>query len=176
MVWLNYRRGGRGAGVGCKSSSASPRVYPLRTRVYSMRSRVYPLRTRVYSMRSRVYPLRTRVYSMRSRVYPLRTRVYSVRVREGKTEGELPFAPTFLLTRVHRLGSLQARRSRFSALTPSPSPTACSLHDSFCDPLLEVPPASRGNRCLVPLAKRGEPKGGGQNLPHFRLALKTVVF
>ena len=34
------------------------------------------------------------------------------------------------------------------------------------DPLLKVPPASRGNRVsaplAVPLAKRGEPKGGGQ--------------
>jgi hypothetical protein len=34
------------------------------------------------------------------------------------------------------------------------------------DPLLEVPPARRGNRvgapCAVPLAKRGEPKGGGR--------------
>ena len=34
------------------------------------------------------------------------------------------------------------------------------------DPLLKVPPARRGNRIgaplAVPLAKRGEPKGGGQ--------------
>ena len=34
------------------------------------------------------------------------------------------------------------------------------------DPLLKVPPARRGNRAsvplAVPLAKRGEPKGGGQ--------------
>ena len=31
------------------------------------------------------------------------------------------------------------------------------------DPLLKVPPASRGNlACSVPLAKRGEPAGGGQ--------------
>jgi len=31
------------------------------------------------------------------------------------------------------------------------------------DPLLKVPPARRGNRTLtVPLAKQGEPKGGGQ--------------
>jgi len=31
------------------------------------------------------------------------------------------------------------------------------------NPLLKVPPASRGNHaCSVPLAKRGEPKGGGQ--------------
>jgi hypothetical protein len=34
------------------------------------------------------------------------------------------------------------------------------------DPLLEVPPARRGNRvdapCAVPLAKRGEPEGGGR--------------
>jgi hypothetical protein len=31
------------------------------------------------------------------------------------------------------------------------------------DPLLKVPPDRRGNRTLtVPLAKRGEPKGGGQ--------------
>jgi len=31
------------------------------------------------------------------------------------------------------------------------------------DPLLKVPPASRGNlTCAVPLAKRGEPAGGGQ--------------
>jgi glutamate synthase (NADPH/NADH) large chain len=35
------------------------------------------------------------------------------------------------------------------------------------DPLLQVPPAGRGNRasapCAVPLAKRGEPEGGGQH-------------
>ena len=30
------------------------------------------------------------------------------------------------------------------------------------DPLLEVPPARRGAPCAVPLAKRGEPKGGGR--------------
>jgi glycerate kinase len=33
------------------------------------------------------------------------------------------------------------------------------------DPLREVPPASRGNQGAVPLAKRGEPKGGGKVLP-----------
>ena len=36
----------------------------------------------------------------------------------------------------------------------------------FEDPLLQVPPARRGNRVSAPLAvphaKRGEPKGGGQ--------------
>ena len=32
------------------------------------------------------------------------------------------------------------------------------------NPLLKVPPASRGNHaCSVPLAKRGEPKGGGNS-------------
>jgi hypothetical protein len=39
------------------------------------------------------------------------------------------------------------------------------------NPLLKVPPASRGNRTgAVPLAKRGEPEGGGRfNNPPARL-------
>jgi hypothetical protein len=64
----------------------------------------------------------------------------------------------------------------FSALTPNPSPTLWELipiaEPEFTkvrineNPLLKVPPASRGNRVgapfAVPLAKRGEPAGGGQ--------------
>jgi hypothetical protein len=63
----------------------------------------------------------------------------------------------------------------FSALTPNPSPTLWELipiaepefkKTAVDDPLLKVPPARRGNRVgapfAVPLAKRGEPKGGGQ--------------
>jgi hypothetical protein len=30
----------------------------------------------------------------------------------------------------------------------------------------------KGNRCLVPPRPRGEPVGGGQNLPHFQFAQK----
>ena len=45
-------------------------------------------------------------------------------------------------------------------------PTQSSQKTAVDDPLLEVPPARRGNRVsaplAVPLAKRGEPKGGGQ--------------
>jgi hypothetical protein len=64
----------------------------------------------------------------------------------------------------------------FSALTPNPSPTLWELipiaepefkKTAVDDPLLKVPPARRGNRVgapfAVPLAKRGEPKGGGDN-------------
>jgi len=47
------------------------------------------------------------------------------------------------------------------------------------DPLLEVPPARRGNRvgapCAVPLAKRGEPKGGGQ-IVNFGRAIGISAF
>jgi hypothetical protein len=68
-----------------------------------------------------------------------------------------------------------ARGFVFSALTPNPSPTLWELipiaepefkKTAVDDPLLKVPPARRGNRVgapfAVPLAKRGEPKGGGQ--------------
>jgi len=42
-------------------------------------------------------------------------------------------------------------------------------------PLLEVPPARRGNRGAVPLAKRGEPVGGGTcDVPSRLLALHTI--
>jgi len=46
------------------------------------------------------------------------------------------------------------------------APPKFAKTDAIDDPLLQVPPAHRGNRKgvpnAVPLAKRGEPYGGGQ--------------
>jgi hypothetical protein len=55
--------------------------------------------------------------------------------------------PQPLLIRVHRLGSLHARRSRFFALTPSPSPTRWErgVGANACSPC----------RCFPPLPPRG---------------------
>jgi len=100
------------------------------------------------------------------------------------------------LIRVHRLGSLRARCSRFS---PSPPPLSHCVGEgrSCVFPLSrlagEGDTGGEGKRACLPCcncARKNRarsrdsvpngctlirPAGGGQNLPHFRLALKTVV-
>jgi len=72
-------------------------------------------------------------------------------------------APTLVLIDGSALQGGESALAEVIIPIAQPKFTKTSMPDN---PLLKVPPASRGNRThaphAVPLAKRGEPKGGGQ--------------